>query len=125
MKTLDRALDRVVFGESDNMSGVILDKYEDYLCAQFVSSGADMCKKDILEAAKNVFNLTGMFIRNNVNLRKLEDLPVKNEVYFGDISKDIIISENGIKFYADIINGQKTGFFFDQRDNRQKLSPYI
>ncbi|MDR1433632.1 class I SAM-dependent rRNA methyltransferase [Candidatus Endomicrobiellum devescovinae] len=115
---------RVVFGESDNISGVILDKYEDYLCAQFVSYGAEKCKKHILEAAKNVFNPKGIFIRNDVNLRKLEGLSLENEIYFGDIPKDIIISENSIKFYADIVNGQKTGFFFDQRDNRQKFSAY-
>ncbi|MDR3195674.1 MAG: class I SAM-dependent rRNA methyltransferase [Endomicrobium sp.] len=116
---------RVVFGESDNMSGVILDKYEDYLCAQFVSYGADKCKKEILEAAKNVFNPKGIFVRNDANLRKLEGLSFENEIYSGDIPKDIIISENKIKFYSDIVNGQKTGFFFDQRDNRQKFSAYV
>jgi 23S rRNA (cytosine1962-C5)-methyltransferase len=116
---------RVIFGESDNMSGIILDKYEDYLCSQFVSCGADKCKRDILEAVKNVFSPKGIFIRNNVNLRKLEGLSLENEIYYGNIPKDIIISENKIKFHVDIVNGQKTGFFFDQRDNRQKFSMYV
>jgi 23S rRNA (cytosine1962-C5)-methyltransferase len=57
--------------------------------------------------------------------KKLEGLSLENEIYFGDILKDIIISENSIKFYTDILNGQKTGFFFDQRDKRQKFSQII
>ncbi|MCA6070301.1 MAG: class I SAM-dependent rRNA methyltransferase [Endomicrobium sp.] len=116
---------RAVFGESDDMSGVILDKYEDYLCVQFVSAGADKYKNDILEAAKNVYRLEGIFIRNDVTLRKLEGLDLENKVYYGDIPNNIIISENGIKFYTDLVNGQKTGFFFDQRDNRAKLAAYV
>lgn len=117
---------RAVFGESDNMSGVIMDKYEDYLCAQFVSAGADANKENILEAAKKVYNPKGIFIRNDINLRNLEGLPLENTVYEdGKIPEDIIIEENGLKFYADIVNGQKTGYFFDQRDNREKLAKYV
>ncbi len=115
---------RAVFGESDDMPGVILDKYGDYLCAQFVSAGAEKEKANILEAAKAVFSPKGIFVRNDASLRKLEGLNAENEIYFGDIAEDIIITENGVKFYADIINGQKTGFFFDQRDNRKKLAAY-
>ena len=118
---------RAVFGESDNMSGVILDKYEDYFSAQFVSAGADFYKDDILKALQNVFNPKGIFVRNDAHLRTLENagLKTENEILFGDIPENIIIEENGLKFYADLINGQKTGFFFDQRDNRAKLAQYV
>ncbi|AKL98331.1 class I SAM-dependent rRNA methyltransferase [Endomicrobium proavitum] len=118
---------RAIFGESDNMSGVIIDKYGDYLCAQFVCAGADFRKADILEAAKLVYNPKGIFIRNDAHLRQLENanLKAENEIYFGEISEDIIIEENGLKFYADIVRGQKTGYFFDQRDNRLKLANYV
>ncbi|MDR2860490.1 MAG: class I SAM-dependent rRNA methyltransferase, partial [Elusimicrobiota bacterium] len=115
---------RVVFGESDDMSGVIIDKYEDYLCAQFICSGAEAFKEDILNAAKLVFEPKGIIIRNDGNLRKLENLNPENEIFFGENSDNIIIEENGLKFYVDLINGQKTGFFFDQRDNRKKLADY-
>ncbi|MDR1196191.1 MAG: class I SAM-dependent rRNA methyltransferase [Endomicrobium sp.] len=117
---------RAVFGESDNMSGTVIDRYEDYLSVQFVSAGADACKNDILEAAAGVFGSKGIYIRNDVGLRKLENanLNIENEVYRGDIPADIIIEENGLKFYADIAGGQKTGYFFDQRDNRAKLAQY-
>ncbi|MCL2144749.1 MAG: class I SAM-dependent rRNA methyltransferase [Endomicrobia bacterium] len=118
---------RAVFGESDGMSGTIIDKYEDYLSVQFVSAGADREKENILEAAKKVFAPKGVYIRNDVNLRKLEnaDLAAENEIFYGKIPEEIIIDENGLKFYADIIGGQKTGYFFDQRDNRKKLAKYV
>ncbi|MCL2485354.1 MAG: class I SAM-dependent rRNA methyltransferase [Endomicrobia bacterium] len=118
---------RAVFGESDNMSGVILDKYGDYFSAQFVSAGADLCKADILQAVVNVFNPKGIFIRNDIHLRTLENanLKAENEVFSGKIPNDISIEENKNKFYTDIVNGQKTGFFFDQRDNREKLAKYV
>lgn len=116
---------RAVFGESDDMSGIIIDKYDKYLCAQFVSAGAEAEKNNILEAAKTAFKPKGIYIRNEVALRKFENLPQENEVFEGEIPQDIIIEENGLKFYADIVNGQKTGFFFDQRDNRKKLAAYV
>ncbi|MDR3112294.1 MAG: class I SAM-dependent rRNA methyltransferase [Elusimicrobiota bacterium] len=116
---------RVVFSESDDIPGFVLDKYEDYLCVQFVCAGADTCKDDILKAAKNVFEPKGIIIKNDNHLRKLENLPLENQIYFGEIPKNVKIDENGIKFHVDLINGQKTGFFFDQRDNRQKFCAYV
>ena len=115
---------RIIYGESDDISGFILDKYEDYCVAQFVSAGADKNKHDILEAVQNVINPKGIVIRNDSHLRKLENLSGENEIYFGKIPNEIIIEENGIKFYVNILSGQKTGFFFDQRDNRLLLKKY-
>jgi 23S rRNA (cytosine1962-C5)-methyltransferase len=117
---------RAVFGESDNMSGTVIDKYEDYLSVQFVSAGADAHKDDILLAAQSAYDPKGIYIRNDVGLRKLENANLKdeNEVYKGEMPADVIIEENGLKFYADIAGGQKTGYFFDQRDNRAKLAQY-
>ena len=80
-----------------------------------------------MEAAKTVFNSKGIYIRNDVNLRKLENagLSSENEIFCGQIPQDSIIEENGLKFYVDIAGGQKTGYFFDQRDNRAKLAQYV
>ncbi len=115
---------RVVYGESDDISGFILDKYEDYCVAQFVSAGADKNKHDILDAVQNVINPKGIVIRNDSHLRKLENLTGENEIYSGKIPDDILITENDIKYYVDIKAGQKTGFFFDQRDNRILFKKY-
>ncbi len=115
---------RAFYGESDGISGFILDKYEDYCVAQFISAGADKNKHDILEAVQNVIEPKGIMVRNDSALRKLEELPQENEVYSGEIPDDIIITENDIKYYVNIKSGQKTGFFFDQRDNRKLLQKY-
>lgn len=115
---------RVVYGESDDISGFILDKYEDYCVAQFVSAGADKYKHDILEAVQNIIKPKGIMIRNDSHLRKLENLTGENEIYSGNIPDDIIITENDIKYHVNIKSGQKTGFFFDQRDNRKTFQKY-
>lgn len=115
---------RVFYGESDGISGFVLDKYEDYCVAQFVCAGADKNKHDILEAVQNVINPKGIIIRNDSHLRKLENLPSETEIYSGQIPDDIIITENDIKYYVNVKAGQKTGFFFDQRDNRKLFRKY-
>lgn len=115
---------RVFYGESDGISGFILDKYEDYCVAQFISAGADKNKHDILEAVQNVIEPKGIMVRNDSALRKLEELPQENEIYSGEIPDDIVITENDIKYYVNIKSGQKTGFFFDQRDNRKLFQKY-
>ena len=115
---------RVVYGESDDISGFVLDKYEDYCVAQFVSAGADNNKHDILDAVQEVINPKGIMVRNDSHLRKLENLSGENEIYSGKIPDDILITENDIKYYVNIKSGQKTGFFFDQRDNRLLFQKY-
>ncbi|WP_413853152.1 class I SAM-dependent rRNA methyltransferase, partial [Candidatus Ruminimicrobium bovinum] len=115
---------RVVYGESDGISGFILDKYNDYCVAQFVSAGADKNKHDILEAVENVLKPKAVVIRNDSHLRKLENLSGENEIYSGKVPNEIIIKENDIEFFVNITSGQKTGFFFDQRDNRVLLKKY-
>lgn len=115
---------RVVYGESDDISGFVLDKYEDFCVAQFISAGADKNKHDILEAVQYVINPKGIVIRNDSYLRKLENLTGENEIYSGKIPDDILITENDVKYYVDIKTGQKTGFFFDQRDNRKLFQKY-
>jgi 23S rRNA (cytosine1962-C5)-methyltransferase len=115
---------RLIYGESDDISGFILDKYEDYCAAQFISAGADKNKHDILEAVTNVLKPKGIMIRNDSHLRQLENLSGESEVYSGEIPEDLIITENGVKYYVNLKTGQKTGFFFDQKDNRKKLQKY-
>ena len=115
---------RLFYGESDGISGFILDKYEDYCVAQFISAGADKNKHDILEAVENILKPKAIVIRNDSHLRKLENLSGENEIYFGKVPDEIKIKENGIDFFVNITSGQKTGFFFDQKDNRLLLRKY-
>jgi 23S rRNA (cytosine1962-C5)-methyltransferase len=115
---------RVVFGESDGLPGLIVDKYGNYLSVQFLSAGLEKNRAGLVEALKEVFKPEGIIARNDSGLRALEGLEEKNEILFGNIPEKVTVDEGGCKFYADLAGGQKTGFFFDQRENRAVLAGY-
>jgi 23S rRNA (cytosine1962-C5)-methyltransferase len=113
-----------VFGESDGLPGLIVDKYCSYLCVQFLSAGLEKNRVELIEALKEAFKPEGIIARNDSGLRALEGLEEKTETFFGNIPEKVAIDEGGLKFYADLAGGQKTGFFFDQRENRGVLAGY-
>lgn len=113
---------RVVFGESDLLPGLIVDKYDNYLAVQITTLGMELQKTLILEVLKEVLSPEGIILRNDVSLRALEGLPEEIAVVDGTVPAEIIIEEQGLKFMVDLHHGQKTGFFFDQRENRLGLS---
>jgi 23S rRNA (cytosine1962-C5)-methyltransferase len=115
---------RAVFGESDMLPGLIVDKYAKYLSVQFVSAGIEKNREDITGALIDVFSPLGIIARNESHLRKLEGLEEKTEILFGNIPENVGIEENGIKYAVNLAAGQKTGFFFDQRENRKALEAW-
>jgi 23S rRNA (cytosine1962-C5)-methyltransferase len=115
---------RLVFGESDGLSGLIVDKFGDYLAVQFLAAGMEKNKDAVLEALREILSPAGIVGRNDAGLRAMEGLPLTVEVYAGDVPDRVQIEENGSLFWADLKGGQKTGFFFDQRDNRAALAKY-
>ena len=116
---------RLIFGESDELPGLIVDRYGDYLSVQVLSAGMERLQDVILTALQNVALPKGILWRADATLRELEGLPIEaSKVVRGDIPPRIDIhTENGY-FSVDLYGGQKTGFYFDQRDNRQALAPY-
>ncbi|MEK6589553.1 MAG: class I SAM-dependent rRNA methyltransferase [Nitrospinota bacterium] len=126
---------RIVFGESDFLPGLVIDKYEDYLAVQTLSLGMDKRLDTVLDVLEDIFHPAGIIERNDVAVRKLEGIEEKRGILRGNLpslpllNKDgkggVVISEGGLKFEVDILKGQKTGFFFDQRDNRQGIKKYI
>ncbi len=110
---------RVVFGESDYLPGLIVDKYENGLVFQILSLGVEKKKKDVINALIDVFDPDFIYEKNDSQKRKEEGLELIKRVVYGTLEGPIEIEENGIRFLVDIENGQKTGFFFDQRENRQ------
>lgn len=117
---------RTVFGESDGIPGLILDKYADVYVMQIHTLGMEMLKKDVIEAIKSVFNPKTIFEKSDVGVRRREglpDMPV-NHIFGLQLPDEIEILENGIKFLVNIRDGQKTGFFLDQRENRKALQKY-
>lgn len=109
---------RVVFAEADNLPALIVDKYCDYLSVQCLSLGIDMRKAMITDCLVEIFRPRGIFERSDVALRKKEGLSEVKGVLYGEVPDIAEIEENGLKMLVDIKNGQKTGYFLDQKENR-------
>ncbi|WLR51436.1 class I SAM-dependent rRNA methyltransferase [Bacillus tianshenii] len=116
---------RAVYGEADFLPGLIVDKYEDVLVVQILALGMEVRKEWILKALLKVFNPKAIYMRNDVYVRELEGLEQEKGFWYGETDTNIEIEENGVKYTVDIENGQKTGFFFDQRQNRAAIEPLI
>jgi 23S rRNA (cytosine1962-C5)-methyltransferase len=116
---------RLVFGEADDLPALIIDKFNDYLVIQTLSLGMDKWKTAIVEALVSIFAPKGIYERNDVPVRELEGLPQQKGFLYGSFDTDIMIEENGLHFSVDIANGQKTGYFLDQQDNRREIASIV
>lgn len=116
---------RLVFGEADGLPQLIIDKFNDYFVIQTLALGIDVWKPALVKALQTVFNPNGIFERNDVPVRELEGLPQKKGFLSEPFDTNIIINENGLKFHVDIENGQKTGYFLDQQDNRRAIQNIV
>ncbi len=112
---------RLVFGEADDLPQLIIDKFNDYFVIQTLALGIDFWKPAIVNALKVIFNPKGIYERNDVPVRELEGLLQQKEFLSAPFDTNIIINENGLKFHVDLKNGQKTGYFLDQQDNRKAI----
>lgn len=115
---------RMVFGEADNLPALIVDKYGDYLAVQCLSLGIDMRKALIVGILVKLFSPKGIYERSDVAVRKKEGLPEIKQVLYGEVPDYCEIEENGLKMLVDIKNGQKTGYFLDQKENRFAVRKY-
>ncbi|MDB5251984.1 MAG: SAM-dependent methyltransferase [Flaviaesturariibacter sp.] len=112
---------RLVFGEADGLPQLIIDKFNDYFVIQTLALGIDLWKPALVKALQKVFNPKGIFERNDVPVRELEGLPQQKGFLSAPFDTSIIIKENGLSFHVDVENGQKTGYFLDQQDNRRAI----
>ena len=116
---------RLINSESDGLPGLIVDKYSDFLVCQFLSSGAEFYKEMIIKILDEVFKPLGIYERSDVEVRNKEELqPAKGIIKGKEPDELVEIKENGLKFFVDIKNGHKTGFYLDQRDNRKLISGF-
>lgn len=115
---------RMVFAESDGIPALIVDKYADYLVCQFLSLGIDKRKQLIVDCLVELFNPKGIYERSDVAVRSKEGLNEVKDVIYGEVPDEIIITENGLKMSVDVKNGQKTGYFLDQKENRYAVRRY-
>ncbi len=115
---------RVIFSESDGIPGLIVDKYGDYLSIQIMCLGLENFKQDIIDILVEVFKPKGIYERSDVPVRKKEGMEEFKGVIYGEVPELVKIKENDIYLYVDVINGQKTGYFLDQKMNRYALKNY-
>ncbi len=116
---------RVVHGESDGLPGLIVDKYEDCLVVQTLSLGMDKLLGVICDALEEVYHPRAILERNESHLREREGLPQRRSVLRGDAPARVVIQESDLRFEVDLESGQKTGFYFDQRENRLSLRRFV
>ena len=116
---------RLIFGEADDIPQLIIDKFNDYFVIQTLALGIDVWKPAIVKALEQIFAPKGIYERNDVPVRELEGMEQHKGFLSAEFDTNIIINENGIKFNVDIVNGQKTGFFLDQQDNRRAIQHIV
>src|SRR6201991_5076827 len=116
---------RLVFGEADYLPALIIDKFNDYFVLQTLALGMDRWKSAIVSALERLFQPRGIYERNDVPVRELEGLPQQKGFLSAPFDTQIIINENGLRLHVDIENGQKTGYFLDQQDNRRAIQHIV
>ena len=115
---------RLIAGESDGLPGVTIDVYGNVVVLQLLSAGAEKQRDKIIWAVKRFYPDAIIHERSDVAVREKEGLEQRVETLAGDLPKEVIITENGVKIIVDLVNGHKTGFYLDQRDNRRITAQY-
>lgn len=116
---------RLVFGESDGLPGLVLDRYGDFVVGQIATAGMEALRVDVEAAVRNVLNPAGLYWKNDSGARELEHLPATAGVAFGAVPEELTVVESGLSFQASLTAGQKTAWFYDQTANRQRLVRYL
>jgi len=115
---------RVVHAEADLLPALIVDRYADYLVVQTLDQGMDAARADIVSSLEEIFQPRGILARNDVAVRAKEQLPLESAVLAGEIPESVAIRMNGLALRADLLRGQKTGIFLDQRENHLAAARY-
>jgi len=113
---------RLIHAESDGLPGLVVDRYHDVLVVQILSSGAEQWRETIIGCLTDVTGVNTIVERSDVDVRTLEGLEPRSGVLLGTAPENVEIFENGLKFQVNVMTGQKTGFYIDQRRNRQTVS---
>jgi 23S rRNA (cytosine1962-C5)-methyltransferase len=115
---------RLIYSEADLLPGLIVDRYGDYLAVQTLDQGMDAAKETILGVLNELFAPRGIVLRNDAPVRQKESLPLEISVASGEAPGLVPIAMNGLKLEADLLEGQKTGVFLDQRENYQAAAEF-
>lgn len=115
---------RLVYGEGDSLPGLVIDRYGDVCVVQITTAGMERMKDEILSALEKTVRPTAVLWRNDSAIRELEGLERYVETALGEVPETIVLEENGVSFTVPLASGQKTGWFYDQRDNRARIHRY-
>jgi 23S rRNA (cytosine1962-C5)-methyltransferase len=115
---------RLVFGEADGLPGVVIDRFDQVLVVQVTTAGMEQLKPLLIVALQKVLAPQGILFRNDTAMRSTEGLPAEDELV-GEVPDTIRLDESGVPFLAPLLSGQKTGWFYDQHANRDRLAPYV
>lgn len=115
---------RLVHGEGDALPGLVVDRYGDVLVVQFTTAGMEQARDAVIDALQKVCKPAGILLRNDSPIRAMEGLHNYVEV-IGTVPEQIELEENGVRFRVSVQAGQKTGWFYDQRENRARLARYV
>ena len=116
---------RLVYGESDGLPGLVLDRFGDIVVGQIATAGMEALKAEVEEAVRKVLSPVALLWKNDSGARDLEGLPSYVETAFGELPAHVTVQEGGIDFTVPLGEGQKTGWFFDQAANRLALRKYV
>ncbi len=128
-KTVDTESCRIVFGEADFLPGLVIDKFSDVLVVQSLALGIDRLKEEIITILKEILKkdgivIRGVYERSDAKVRKHEGMELVKGFLGGEFDTNVEIVENGVKYLVDVENGQKTGFFLDQKYNRMAIRKF-
>lgn len=116
---------RLIFAESDGLPAVIADKFGEVIVLQILCLGMERFKGDIVDALAQELSPRGIYERNDVPVRELEGLSQQTGLLWGEVPDRVEMQENGVRFLVDVKEGQKTGFFLDQKENRAAIAPFV
>ena len=115
---------RLVYGESDGLPGLVIDRYGDVLVVQMTTAGMEAVRDLLLEALNRILAPGGILLRNDTPVRALEGLSQETEI-IGNVPDTVTLEEGGVQFEVPLAAGQKTGWFYDQRSNRAAMHKYV
>ncbi|MCJ8170355.1 class I SAM-dependent rRNA methyltransferase [Atopomonas sediminilitoris] len=124
-RVFDQPCYRLIYGDSDLLPGLVVDRFFDIAVVQISSAAMEKEKAAIVDALVQVLKPSGILFKNDGNARSAEELPSYVEVAYGEVPEWVALEENGVRFEAPVMQGQKTGWFYDHRMNRARLAPYV
>jgi 23S rRNA (cytosine1962-C5)-methyltransferase len=116
---------RLVYGDSDTLPGLVIDRFGDYLVVQLNNEGIERHREPLLQALIATVQPRGILLRGDSRSRREQGLSDDSAVVYGDVPRQVPLEENGVQFLAPVYDGQKTGWFYDHRMSRARLAPWV